>query len=169
MGWLARWRNRHPRRILHLRDVTVGIVQVSGLAEATDVLVDPTTGQPVLAIDYRAWPPSTTVGMDGATAHGSRAFQINVHQAVDFTLTDGREQVLVRVPRGNDVAATHQSLLQRFGVGLRTEVHVVPDAIEVVVIGRAELRKSGRSPHRNDPHLAVIQAARFWPLHDEEA
>jgi hypothetical protein len=137
-------------------------VEIEGDVESIDTLDDPIAGRTCVAMDYRAWPPSTTLGMDGATAYGSRAYQVNARQAVDFVLSDGRSRVLVQVSQGEDIGGLHRRLLERFGVGLRAEVDTVPVGARVRVAGRLTHSRSIGSPHRAAPYSAVVRADRFW-------
>lgn len=137
-------------------------MQVEGTAEPVRVLHDPCSGDACVAVDYRAWPPSTTLGIDGGTAHNGRAYQLAARQAVDFQLREGPVSVLVRVDYGEDVAALHRRLQERFGVGLRAETEVVTPGARVGVAGRVRARESFGSPHRSAPYTLAIDAERFW-------
>ena len=137
-------------------------VEIEGEVEPIETIDDPIAGRACVAMDYRAWPPSTTLGMDGGTAYGSRAYQINARQAVDFVLSDGRTRVLVQVSSGEDIGGLHRRLLQRFGVALRAEVDTVPAGTRVRVAGRLTHAGSGGSPHRSDAYSAIVRADRLW-------
>lgn len=137
-------------------------VEIEGRVEALQSLRDPVSGEPCIMLEYRAWPPSTTIGMDGATSHNSRAYQVNARQGADFVLSEGGVQVLVRADPGEDVAQLHQRLLGRYGVGLRAETEMVTDGQRLRVAGRVEHRRgSGGSPHRDLPYGAIVRAERI--------
>ena len=124
--WLERlWRPYRPVAELGQLEAYEGRVEIEGRVEALEDLRDPLSGELCTVLEYRAWPPATTVGMDGGTSHGSRAYQVNARQAVDFVLVDGGVRVLVRTDPGEEVSALHQRLLQRYGVGLRAEAEMV--------------------------------------------
>jgi hypothetical protein len=137
-------------------------VEIEGDVEAIDTIEDPLGGRPCVAIGYRAWPPSTTLGMDGGTSYGSRAYQVNARQAVDFVLGDGHGRVLVQVSTGEDVGGLHRRLLARFGVGLRAEVETVEPGTRLRVAGRVMHASRDGSPHRRVGWSAVVRADRFW-------
>src|SRR5690606_19311435 len=123
----------------------------------------PLTGEACVAVEYRAWPPSTTLGMDGATSHAGRAFQLDARQAVEFVLVDATASILVRPPRGEDVGALHRDLLQRYGVGLRAETNHVPAGAQIRLEGRVTFVRGGKgSPLREETYVAVVDAERFW-------
>ncbi len=163
MGWLSRlWRRRY-RAVADLARLGQGRVEVEGRVEPLEVLRDPLDGRACVAIEYRAWPPATTVGMDGATAHNSRAFQIEARQAVDFVLSNGRSRVLVHVDAGEDLSSLHRDLLERYGVQLRSEVEIIDVGSEVRVEGVVKtVRSASTSPHRSEPWAGEIQAERLW-------
>jgi len=142
-------------------------VEVYGVIEALATIPAPTTHEPCVAIEYRAWPESTTVGIGGAAPEGSRAFQLDYFQAVDFALVSAGARALVRLDRGQDLLAVHQGLLARFGVGLRHELRCLRDGDRVGVIARVERTGPGASPMRSDPHLAVLTARRIWRENDD--
>lgn len=137
-------------------------VEVEGFADPVGRLEDPLSGGRCVAIDYRAWPPSTTIGIDGATAHNGRAYQLAAQQAVDFTLTDGPISVLVRVDTGKSVDALHTRLLEQFGVGLRAETDTVVSGARIRVAGRVDRIPQAGSPHRTAPQTISLVADRFW-------
>jgi hypothetical protein len=137
-------------------------VEIEGEVDALDPLEDPLSGRPCVALDYHAWPPSTTMGMDGATAYGSRAYQVNAHQAVDFLLRQGQTRVLVQVAAGEDIASLHRRQLQRFGVGLRAEADIVPVGARVRLAGRVTHTDHRGSPHRTAPWTTIVRADRLW-------
>jgi hypothetical protein len=162
-GWLGRlWRRRY-RRIEALRSLERGRVEVQGRVEMLDALHDPLDGEACVAIEYRAWPPSTiSMGVDGATAHAGRAFQVGARQAVDFVIADETGRVLVRPAVGQDVSELHRDLVDRYGVGLRAETEHVPIGARVRVAGRVSFVRGAGSPLRAEPYVAVIEADRFW-------
>jgi hypothetical protein len=143
---------------------TAASVALEGVVELIGTVPHPESGEGVVAVQYSAWPPSTTVGLDGTSALLSRGFKVTARQAADFVLTDGAVRVRVRVPAGDDVARLHRELLQRFGVQLRTQVEVVRPGARVRVLGRVIERVAASSPHRREPHHAVVDAHRFWTL-----
>jgi hypothetical protein len=163
MGLLARLLRRRYRVFDDLRDIDEGRVEVQGRVEALDVLHDPLHGEPCVAIEYRAWPPTSMVGMDGGNAQSGRAFELAARQAVDFVLADGTGRVLIQAAQGDDLAALHHQLLHRFGVQLRAEVETVPVGSLLHVAGRVTHRR-GRvgSPMRSEPYVATVHADRFW-------
>jgi len=159
--WLNRLIGRVPR-VLDWDQIELGPVELVGTVRALDLLEDPVGGEGCVAIEYRAWPPSTTAGVDGAAVVGDRAFQIVAAQAVEFSLEAQGRSVLVRPRSGGDVAARHRALQAQYGIGLRTEVECIRPGDDVVVRGRVvHLTPSGGSPHRSDPHRAVLEATRI--------
>ena len=113
-------------------------------------------------MEYRAWPPSTTVGVDGAAVVGARAFQIVASQAVEFLLESGGKSVLVRPQTGDEVAERHAALEAQYGLNLRTEVQCVVPGDAVRIEGRVSyVSPAGGSPMRSDPYRAVVDATRF--------
>lgn len=165
MSWWARfWRPSH-RRVESLHDVGEGRVEITGRVErAEETLVDPVDGSECVALEYRAWPPSALFGLDGATAHAGRAFELQARQSVDFVVVDGDARVLVRAGGGDDVGQMHRELIAKYGVQLRTEVDIIPTGSLVHVAGYVKFsRASGAgSPMRADPYNAIIQAEQFW-------
>ncbi len=163
-GFFARlWRRYQPLESLaEVLDLAGDRVEVQGFADPVAPLQDPLTDEVCVAIDYRAWPPSTTIGIDGATAHNGRAYQLMARQAVDFALTEGPVSVLVRVDNGEDVGQLHRRLLEQFGVGLRAETDTVATGARIRVAGRVERLEQMGSPHRTEPHTIAIVADRFW-------
>jgi hypothetical protein len=163
MRWLGRLWPRRYRRMETLREIHDGKVRVAGRVEALGTIDDPLTGEACVAIEYRAWPPSTTLGMDGGTTHAGRAFQLDSRQAVEFVLVDETASILVRPAAGEDVAALHRELLQRYGVGLRAETNLLSPGTHILVEGRVTfVRGEVGSPMRADPYAAVLEAERFW-------
>jgi hypothetical protein len=162
LRWIANLLRRRYRQVADLHDIGEGRVEIVGTIEALDLLHDPLTGDPCVAMEYRAWAPSTTVGLDGAV-DGGRAYQIAARQAVDFVLQGGGSRVLVRPVAGDDVLEVHRALLRRFGVGLRAEVELVPAGASVRVMGRVmhRLGETG-SPMRTEPWAAVVSAERVF-------
>jgi hypothetical protein len=148
-----------------LREIHDGNVRLSGRVEPLSTLDDPLTGEPCVAIEYRAWPPSTTLGMDGATTHAGRAFQLDARQAVEFVLVDDTASVLVRPPSSDDVDvdALHRDLLHRYGVGLRAETSHLSPGARILLEGRVTFLHGGQgSPLRSEPYVAIVEAERFW-------
>jgi hypothetical protein len=160
--WLGRFWPRRYRRVQALRQIQDGKVQVSGRVEPLGTIDDPLTGEPCVAIEYRAWPPSTTIGMDGATTHSGRAFQLEARQAVEFLLADATASILVRPPMGEDVDALHRDLLHRYGVALRAETSLVPAGAQIHLEGRVSFLRGTGSPLRSEPYVAIVEAERFW-------
>lgn len=136
---------------------------LSGRIEALDTIHDPVNGEVAVAIEYRAAPPNSVVGVAGALTMLSRVFQVSRQQAVDFIVRDGPHRILVCVDRGTDLDAVHRDLLARHGVGLHTERALVRPGAGVCVVGR-RLGARPTSPLRDEPYLAAIRAQRFWPL-----
>jgi hypothetical protein len=163
-AWLDRLLRRY-RAVAGLGDLSTvgrGRVEVEGTIEGLELLADPIDGDPCVAMDYRAWPPSTTMGIDGGTSYGSRAYQVNAREATDFVLADGEARVLVVVDRGDDIGGLHRRMLAQFGVGLRAEVDVVSVGSRVRVAGELTEAWSRGSPHRSSPYSAVVRADRVW-------
>lgn len=162
--WRRLWPSR-PQRIEHLPEVLGlgrgALVELSGWVEALEPIFDPVSGDPAVAIEYRAVPPSNVVGMAGAASAMSRAFVLRCQQATDFLLREGTHQVLVRVERGSEVAEVHREMLARHGVGLYTERALVRPGARVCVVGRVLAGGAG-SPLREAPHVAEVAAQRFW-------
>ncbi|MBL4689434.1 MAG: hypothetical protein JKY37_32895 [Nannocystaceae bacterium] len=145
-----------------LLDMAGDRVEIEGFADPVARLEDPLSGERCVAIEYRAWPPSTTLGIDGGSGHNGRAYQLAAQQAVDFTLTDGPISVLVRVDAGKSVDALHTRLLEQFGVGLRAETDTVATGAKIRVAGRVDRVPHGGSPHRTAPQTISLVADRFW-------
>ncbi|MGH1345185.1 MAG: hypothetical protein ACRBN8_26725 [Nannocystales bacterium] len=159
---MPRWLDRLLGRVPKIDDwdqLELGVFEVEGVVRALDVIVDPLGGARCVALDYRAWPPSTTAGVDGAAVVGDRAFQVAASQTVEFMLDAAGRSVLIRPQPGDDVAAVHRSLEAQYGFNLRAEVHCVSPGDAVVVRGKVvHVTPPGGSPHRADPHRAVIEA-----------
>jgi len=137
----------------------LGRVELFGVVESLETLSDPLHGQAAVVVVYRAWPPSSMVGMDGATAHSSRAFEVRARQAVDFLLTQGQQRIVVRADPGDSVDTLHRDLLARYGVALRAEIEIIRPGDRLVVMGRVlERYGSSGSPMRSDPYLAAVAA-----------
>lgn len=173
MGVVSLWRRlfsrSRPRLIADFGELAGecevgGLIDVAGEIEAIDTIVDPIAGEECVAMEYRAWPQSTTAGIDGASPSHSRAFQLTCHHAADFVLRRAGKRILVRVDRGRDVASLHQELLGRYGLGLRSEIRRLHDGDQVRVIGPIERLGGAGSPLRADPYLAIVVAQRLWPL-----
>jgi hypothetical protein len=164
--WTRLWAPERPRRLAALGELVAARpqewIELDGLVEALEVVMCPVTGVAAVAIEYRAWPQSSMVGIDGLGAQHSRGFQVRRQQAADFLLCDGDQRVLVRVDRGQDLMVMHGELLARHGVGLRSEQHLIRAGARVRVVGKLEARAPATSPHRSEAYLAVLQAQRFW-------
>ena len=157
MAWYDRLLGRVPF-IEDWGELQAGRVEVEGIVEAIETLVDPIDGDPCVAVEYRAWPPSTTLGMDGGSTVGGRAFQIEAGQAVEFALRQGERQLLVRPDPGRDVAALHRDLVRRYGVNLRADVHIVEPGTTLRIVGDLQPAPTPGSPMRTDPFAAVLIA-----------
>jgi hypothetical protein len=164
--WYRLWGSLVARRLPALRDLGETAnhdrVRLDGTVEALQPVLCPVSGQPAVAVQYTAWPPSSTLGIDGGSGYHSRAFQVRCQQAADFVLCDGDTRVLVHVDPGSDVLRVHRELLDRHGIGLRSEQQLIAAGARVHVIGRVESTSRCSSPHRRDPYLAVVRAERFW-------
>ncbi|MCY0991380.1 hypothetical protein OV203_29805 [Nannocystis sp. ILAH1] len=164
--WQHLWPPR-PRRLERLSDILGAgrdeLVTFAGSVEPLEAIHDPVSGELAVAIDYRAAPPHSVVGVAGALSVISRTFHVARQQAVDFLVAEGPHRVLVCVDHGTDLDAFHRDLLTRHGVGMRTERALVRPGDRVCVIGR-RLGARPTSPLRDEPHLAVVRAQRFWPL-----
>jgi hypothetical protein len=157
------WYDRLLRRVPFVEDWNAlprGRVELAGVVEAIDALSDPLSGEACVAIEYRAWPPSTTPGMDGTV--GGRAFEVQARQAVEFFLRNGEARILVRPETGSDIAELHRDLLRRYGVNLRADVRIVPPHAMVRVVGTARAVAPGASPMRAEPFRATLTAERIW-------
>ncbi len=159
-AWYDRLLGRRVRFVEDWTELPGGRVEVEGMVEPIESLVDPIAGDPCVAIEYRAWPPSTTPGMDGTT--GGRAFQLEARQAVEFFLRKGSERILVQPRSGSDVAALHRDLVRRYGVNLRADARIVPPHATVRVVGSLRPVASGASPMRAEPFRATLTADTFW-------
>lgn len=164
--WRRLWGPQRPRRLAHLRDLAAATaherVLLEGVVEVLEPVLCPVSGRPAVAVEYTAWPQSSTLGIDGAGAYASRAFQVKHQQAADFVVCDGPHRALVRVEPGSDLLRVHRELLARHGVGLRSEQHLIAAGARVRVVGRVEGTAPSASPHRRDPYLAIVRAERFW-------
>jgi hypothetical protein len=159
------WYDRLLRRVPFVDDwntLPQGRVALEGVVEVIEALADPISGDPCVAMEYRAWPPSTTLGMDGSSTVGGRAFELQARQAVEFALRKGAERILVRPDAGTDVAEMHRDLLRQYGVNLRAEVRLVPPQATVRVVGTLRASATGASPMRTEPFRATVVAERFW-------
>ncbi|MEZ4452834.1 MAG: hypothetical protein R3B09_25455 [Nannocystaceae bacterium] len=163
------FRRSRPRQVVDFVDLCGdGLhpgdrIELAGRVEAQGTVVDPIGDLECVAIEYRAWPQPTTIGIDGAPV-GARAFHLTCHHAADFVLERHGARIYVRVDRGRDVAAIHGDLVGRYGVGLRSEVRRIVDGDEVRLVGAIERLRGGASPLRDDPYLAVIAAERLWAV-----
>jgi len=137
-------------------------VEIEGRIEALELLRDPLANEFGVALEYHAWPPATTMGIDGGSSHSSRAFQVNARQALDFVLCEGAARVLIRTDPGEDVMALHDNLLRRYGVGLRAETELVEAGQRLKIAGVVEYRSAGAgTPHRELPYGAIVRAERI--------
>ena len=157
MAWYDRLLGRVPF-IEDWGELRPGRVEVEGIVEAMETLADPIQGDPCVAVEYRAWPPSATLGIDGGSTVGGRAFQIEAGQAVEFALRQGERQLLVRPDPGRDVAALHRDLVRRYGVDLRADVHIVEPGANLRVVGLLQDTPAPGSPMRTDPFTAILVA-----------
>jgi hypothetical protein len=166
LGWLGWLRRRKLFSVGELGSVPSGeTVEFEGIVEALEVLRDPVEDEACVAMEYRVSPPSTTVGIDGATSHNSRAFELSAHQAVEFVVREEHSRVLVQPRRGQDVGALHLELLERYGVQLRVEVVALRPGAKVRVVGRVAHRRTERvSPWRTDAYAVVVAADNFWQV-----
>lgn len=159
---MPRWLDKLFGRVPTVTDwdqLQLGMVEIEGTVRPLEVLEDPVDGRRCVALEYRAWPPSTTAGVDGAAVVGDRAFQVAVGQAVEFLLEANGRSVLVRPQPGTDVGARHRALAAQYGINLRTDVECIVPGDRVVVRGRVvHVTPPGGSPHRVDPHRAIIEA-----------
>ena len=163
MSWLSRLSRRRYGVVEDLGQIREGRVEIEGIVDIIDPLYDPLGGGRCIAIDYRAWPPSTTLGVEGGSAFEARAVKIEGRQSVDFLLTDGTARVLIRAAGGRDIAAFHRDLLERYGVGLRAETRLLEPGVRARVAGQVEsARAAVGSPHREEPYAAIVKADRFW-------
>lgn len=163
-AWLDRLLRRY-RTVARLGELTAldpGRVEIEGVVESIELLENPLDGTHCVAMDYRAWPPSTTLGMDGATSYGSRAYQVNAREATHFVLRDTATRVLVQVDQGDDVGGLHRRMLEQFGVNLRAEVDMIVVGAPVRVAGKLTHTGTRGSPHRSESYSAVVRAERFW-------
>ncbi len=161
MAWFDRIFRRVPL-VRNWDELAVGPVELEGTVRGLELLTDPVDGRRCVAMEYRAWPPSTTLGVDGAAVIGDRAFQVGVAQAVEFLLESKGVSLLVRPQQGQDVAARHRALTDQYGLNLRTEVHCVGPGEQIRVRGRVvHVSPPGGSPHRSDPYRAVVEAERI--------
>lgn len=164
--WLQRlWRPYRPvDDLLALTGGTDRRVEFEGRVEAVGHLVDPLNGEHCVALEYRAWPPATTLGMDGANAHAGRAYQVSARQAVEFVLADGGTQVLIQPDPGENVTELHERLVERYGVGLRCETEAVVAGQRLRVAGAVIHRSGPSTPHRELPYGAIVRAERIRVL-----
>lgn len=169
--WQRLWHRPRPRGVDRLPELLAGprdaLVRFSGRVEVLEPIYDPVSGEVAVAVEYRASPQSNVLGVAGALAAHSRAFQLTCQQATDFLVCDGEARVLVRVDRGRDVAALHRELLARHGVDLRSERALVRPGALVCVVGRL-VHTSPTSPLRAEAHVAEVRAQRFWLVEPED-
>jgi hypothetical protein len=159
MSWFRRFR---VRRISDFSSLTPGSVELEGLVEALSTLSHPITGEPCVALEYHASPPSA-LSVHGIP-HSSRAFTIKAVQSLDFVLSDGARRVLVRVPdEQDDVALVHRHLTEQHGLRLRVEIGAMVAGMRVCVRGHASPSEPG-SAYRSIDYVAVVKAEDFWEL-----
>ena len=158
MAWLDRLLGR-PIVVDDWAALKSGLVEVEGQVEVVDAVPDPLSEESGIAIAYRAWPPSVTVGYAVAD---NRAFEVRASQAVAFLLQRGPHRVLIRPKAGEDLVARHDALVARYGVNLRAETTIVGAGETLRVVGRVAHVTPAGSPHRVDPYHAIIDAERFW-------
>lgn len=101
---------------------------LEGVIDPLELLTDPISGQPAVAVDYRAEVPSA-LGQIYPGLMGSSASTVHhLIQATDFLLRtpDGSVRVLPdpETTEG-DTAALHRRLLELHGVELRARAHLL--------------------------------------------
>lgn len=139
-------------------------VEVVGVAEALETLEHPITGEPCIALEYHAAPPSV-LSVHGIP-HSSRAFTVTAIQAVDFVLFDGTTRLLVRVgSEQDDVRLVHEHLSAEHGLRLRVEIGAIRAGARVLVRGRATRGESG-PPYRSLDYVGAVAAESFRELVD---
>jgi hypothetical protein len=159
----SRWQFwRRAQRIQRFDELVPGRIELDGTVEALATLAHPVTGEPCVALEYHASPPSL-LSVNGVP-YSSRAFTVSAVQAVDFVLTDGARRVLVRVgDEQDDVARMHAHLLDQHGLRLRVEVGAVRAGARVCVLGRVQGLEAGTA-YRSLDYVAAIEAERFWEV-----
>lgn len=158
MAWLDRLLGR-PQFIEDWSSLSKGLVELEGTVGMIEPLIDPLTGDSAVAVEYRAWPPSTMIGVDGAAA---QAFLVRASAAAEFLLEHDGMQLLVVPPKGDDIEASHRELLATYGVNVEVRSTLVVAGDRVRVVGTVDHVNPIGSPHRADPYRAVIRAKRFW-------
>lgn len=158
MAWLDRLLGR-PRFVEDWSTLSRGLVELEGTVRVLEPLVDPLSGDLGVAVEYRAWPPSTMIGVDGAAA---QAFLVRASAATDFLLERDGVQVLVVPAKGEDIEASHRELTALYGVNLEARSTLVVAGDRVRVVGVVEHVTPIGSPHRTEPYRAVLRAKRFW-------
>jgi hypothetical protein len=157
--WLP-W--RPLRRVTDFSELPARRVEVEGIAEALDTLIHPITGEPCIALEYSAAPPSV-LSVHGAP-HSARAFTVKAIQAVDFVLFDGTRRLLVRVGADqDDVALVHEHLLEQHGLRLRVEIGTIRAGARVLVRGRAMPGQLGPA-YRSLDYVGELHAESFREL-----
>jgi len=148
-----------PRPVERLADLVEGArVSFSGLAVAEPPLVEPLEGMACLAATLRAWPPATTVGVDGASARASRAFEARAEAFAPFFVELFGQTVRVAPRRGGDLAAMFARMTRAHGLDLRCEVVALPAVCEVHVEGIVRCGPSAvGSPHRRGRIELVVE------------
>jgi hypothetical protein len=159
MSWFRRFRIPIVSDFSQIRP---GRVELEGNVEPLSTLVHPITGEPCVALEYHASPPSA-LSVHGVP-HSSRAFTVRAVQSVDFVLTDGARRVLVCVPdEQDDVLGMHRHLVEQHGLRLRVEIGSVVAGTRVRVRGRASASSPG-SAYRSIEYDAIIHAETFRAL-----
>jgi len=148
-----------PRPVEHLDDLVEGArVSFSGLAVADPPLVEPVEGMACLAATLRAWPPATTVGVDGASARASRAFEARAEAFAPFNVELLGQTVRVVPRRGGDLAAMFAQMTKAHGLDLRCEVVALPAVCKVYLEGVVRCGPSVvGSPHRRGCAELVVE------------
>ncbi|RMG93547.1 MAG: hypothetical protein D6705_18450 [Deltaproteobacteria bacterium] len=157
------------RRVRNLADFVEGRrVVFEARAVADPPLIEPLERTPCLAAVYRAWPPATTVGVDGASAGGSRGFEVRAEAFAPFFTDTFGHRVRVLPASDEDLVARHDALLAAYGINLRCEVLAVPASCRVRVEGWVRCGRRVRgSPHREDGgeiEVELIELRALEPL-----
>ena len=165
--WRRLWGSGRPVRLTRLRDLSrlapTTMVELVGIVKVfASEIQCPVSGHTGVALEYRAWPQSSTLGVDGLSANHSRAFELRCQQAVDFMVSDGSDHVLVRVDPGRDVATVHRDLSDRYGLALRSEQALIHEGTPVRVVGALVALSPTTSPHRSEHYLGEVRAQKFW-------
>ncbi len=109
---------------------------VIGRVEALSTLPEPLTGEPCIAIEYRASPPSV-LSVTGIP-HSTRAYTVTARQSADFMLSDGTVTLRVDASEltNQDVGELHAHLLAEHGLGLEVSIATILPGDQVKVRGR---------------------------------